>query len=112
MPHPASAGVNAFSQRPRRRVYANPPFLLIGPWLQHCRELGIDCVIIVPQWDSGDYAAIWWPVLAYSQAPRFLLAPVGTSAVFSRPTGVNEAHVLQPPVPWAIWAFHLVPGTY
>jgi hypothetical protein len=112
MPHPASAGVNAFSQHPRRRVYANPPFILIGPWLQHCRELSIDCVVIVPQWDSGDHAAIWWPVLAFSQAPRLLLAPAGTSAVFSCPTGANEAPVLQPPVPWAIWAFHLIPGTY
>jgi hypothetical protein len=112
MPHPASAGVNALSQRPRRRTYANAPFILLGPWIQHCRALGIHCIIIVPQWDSGKDAATWWPVLALSQAPRLLLAPAGTAGVFTRPTGLNASAVPQPPTPWAIWAFDLVPGTY
>jgi hypothetical protein len=110
MPHELSAGVNALSQWARGVLYANPPFILTGAWLQHCREHGLTCVLIAPQWDVGARAAPWWPVLAFSQEPRLLLAQAGTPGVFTTPTGPDGAARAEGPCPWPIWAFLLRPG--
>jgi hypothetical protein len=107
---PASAGVNALSQRYTGIVYANPPFALLGAWIHFCELYRVHCVLVVPQWDTGLDSTAWWAYLWMSRYERVLIAPRGTPGVFVRPTFRNP-RARAPTDPWghAVWAFYLNP---
>ena len=58
---PGAWFVDAFSRPlpPRRRLYANPPFILIPKLLSKVRREKAELVLVAPVWPSQP----WWPVL-------------------------------------------------
>lgn len=70
--HESAAGINALvADWALYNAYANPPFGLILPMLQHIRQCNASATVVVPMWPARP----WWPLLRsmavdYIQLPR------------------------------------------
>ena len=75
---PCSTGTNFFAQNSRHTSqgddengYLFPPAFLIGPALQHIREIGATVTLLVADVFPRPY---WWPILCHSLGAPHLLA--------------------------------------
>jgi hypothetical protein len=78
-PHHQAVGVDALKMDLSciQTCFANPPWTLIGAWLERLRQFPhIQCLITVPYW----VGSVWWPLLLRlcdKQKPILLIPPGG-----------------------------------